>query len=128
MSASYNQFKEVARFRAALAASKKAWQSGADREPVKSAINDFEKKLDAIDKGTRTAPGFGPINRDLTRLIAALDSADVRPSEAVRTAAWGRVVALDEAEKRWRAFRDKDLPEFNAMLRAHELKELTAPK
>jgi photosystem II stability/assembly factor-like uncharacterized protein len=128
MSASYNQFKEVARFRAALAASKKAWQSGADREPVKSAINDFEKKLDAIDKGTRTAPGFGPINRDLTRLIAALDSADVRPSEAVRTAALGRVVALDEAEKRWRAFRDKDLPEFNAMLRAHELKELTAPK
>jgi hypothetical protein len=128
MSASYNQFKEVARFRAALADSKKAWQSGADREPVKSAINDFEKKLDAIDKGTRTAPGLGPINRDLTRLIVAVDSADVRPSDPVRTAALGKVVALDEAEKRWRDFRDKDLPALNAVLRAHELKEPGAPK
>jgi hypothetical protein len=95
---------------------------------VKSAINDFEKKLDAIDKGTRTAPGLGPINRDLTRLIVAVDSADVRPSDPVRTAALGKVVALDEAEKRWRDFRDKDLPALNAVLRAHELKEPGAPK
>lgn len=121
MGASYKRFKEVSQFRQAFEARKKSWQSGADREPVKSAVQEFEKKLDAVDKGTRTAPGFGPINRDLTRLIGAVESADVRPTEPVRNAAKRKIEALAEAEKKWRDLQDKELPELNQLLHANQL-------
>jgi hypothetical protein len=124
MSASYREFKEVATFRKELAEARKGWQSGADREPVKQAIKDLETKLDAIDKGTRTAPGLGPVNRDLTRLISAVESADVRPTDPVREAVTAKCKALEEAETKWRAFHQKDLPDFNTILSAHQLREL----
>ena len=127
MGASYNQFKVVAAFRKTLAETKKSWQSATDREPVKQAIADLEKKLDAVDKGTRTAPGFGPINRDLTRLFGAVESADLRPTDPVRNSVSAKCKALEEAEKRWQAFQRQDLPDFNKLLSAQQLAVLPPP-
>jgi photosystem II stability/assembly factor-like uncharacterized protein len=124
MELSYREFKTVAAFRKTLAEAKKGWQSGAEREPVKSAIQDLEKKLDAIDKGTQKEPGFGPVNRDLTRLISAVESADVRPTDPVRNAVSAKLKALDEAETKWRSFQEKDLREFNTILMGQQLKQL----
>ena len=42
---------------------------------------DLEKQIKAVIEGTRTAPGFGPVNRDLTRLLNSVEAGDQRPTE-----------------------------------------------
>jgi hypothetical protein len=39
------------------------------------------KQIEAIQDGRKTAPGLGPINRDLTRLLDSVEAADQRPTE-----------------------------------------------
>jgi hypothetical protein len=95
MSTSYQAYKDVAALRKALADHK----------------NDaLEKKIDAVDNGTHTAPGFGPINRDLTRLAASVQSADVRPAETAAAAVAEKCKALDDALAKWRTLNEQDLP------------------
>ena len=64
---------------------------------AKDAAASLDKKIEALEKGTRTAPGFGPVNRDLTRLIFSVESADIRPAEAVRV---GGATELRRARQR----------------------------
>ena len=51
--------------------------NGDDTKQVKEAVAALEKKLDPIDKGSDLAPGFGPVNRDLARLLFSVESADI---------------------------------------------------
>ncbi|MGA2595694.1 MAG: hypothetical protein ABSH09_01650 [Bryobacteraceae bacterium] len=95
MSASYHAYKDVAAVRKALADHKN---------------EALEKKIDAVDNGTHTAPGFGPINRDLTRLAGSVQSADVRPAETAVAAVAEKCQALDDALAKWRALNEQDLP------------------
>jgi hypothetical protein len=95
MSASYHAYKDVAAVRKALADHKN---------------EALEKKIDAVDNGTHTAPGFGPINRDLTRLAGSVQSADVRPAETAVAAVAEKCQALDDALAKWRALNEQDPP------------------
>jgi hypothetical protein len=45
-----------------------------------------KSQFDAVIKGTRKAPGVGPINRDLSRMCTALQSGDIRPSDTIAKA------------------------------------------
>ena len=95
MKASYDAYMQVAALRKALAERQKAL-NGDELKKTKDAAASLDKKIDAIQKGTRTAPGFGPVNRDLTRLIFSVESADIRPADAVRSAAQQSCDALDK--------------------------------
>ena len=70
--------------------------NGDELKQTKDAAASLDKKIDAVQNGTRTAPGFGLVNRDLTRLIYSVESADVRPADAVRSAAQQSCDALDK--------------------------------
>jgi len=83
-------------------------------------VADFEKKIDAIDKGTKRAPGFGPVNRDLARLIFSVESADMRPADTVQSAAQQSCAALDKDLANWRQLNEQDLAAFNAVLAANK--------
>ena len=63
----------------------------------KAAVGEAKKsEFDAVIKGTRKAPGVGPINRDLSRLYTSLQSGDVRPSDTMRQAIDAKLKALAE--------------------------------
>ena len=115
MRSSYDAYHQVAALRAALAERQKALNSAALKK-TKEAAAALDKKIDALEKGPKTAPGFGPMNRDLTRLIFSVGSADMRPAEAVRSAAQQSCDALDKALSLWDQMNERDLPSFNAML------------
>ena len=68
MKASYDTYLQVAALRKDLAERQKALTSD-ELKPTKDAAASLDKKIDALENGTRTAPGFGLVNRDLTRLI-----------------------------------------------------------
>jgi hypothetical protein len=73
----------------------------------------LEKKFESLEKGTKQAPGFGPINRDLGRLISSVESADIGPTQAVRSAVQQLCDDLD-----------KDLHEFQNL----NLQDVPAPE
>jgi hypothetical protein len=117
MEASYRAYHQVAALRTALAERKK----GLGTENTAAAL---EKKIDAVGEGTRTAPGFGPVNRDLARLAGSAQSADIRPAETVRTAVEDKCKSLGAALTQWREVNEQDLIAFNAQLQAKKLAPL----
>lgn len=119
MKASSDAFYQVADLRKALGQRNDALKKSETKE-TKDAVADFEKKIDAIDKGTNRAPGFGLVNRDLARLIFSVQSADMRPADTVRLAAQQNCDALDKDLANWRHLNEEDLATFNALLAANK--------
>jgi photosystem II stability/assembly factor-like uncharacterized protein len=119
MKASTAAFYQVADLRKALAQRTDALKQSESKE-TKDAVVDFEKKIDAIDKGTRHAPGFGPVNRDLARIIFSVESADLRPADTVQSAAQQTCAALDNDLANWRHLTEQDLAALNAVLAANK--------
>ncbi|HME05639.1 MAG TPA: hypothetical protein VKG25_01265, partial [Bryobacteraceae bacterium] len=107
MFVSYRAYQDAAALRKALSAHKK------DMADAAAAL---EKKIDAVDNGTHTAPGFGPVNRDLTRLASSVQSGDVRPAETAAAAVAEQCQALDTDLEKWRELNERDVPRFNAGL------------
>jgi len=118
MKVSSDAFYQVAGLRKALTERTDALKQSEAKE-TKDAVADFEKKIDAIDKGTKRAPGFGPVNRDLTRLIFSVESADMRPADTVQSSAQQSCDALDKDLANWQQLNEKDLAAFNAVLAAN---------
>jgi photosystem II stability/assembly factor-like uncharacterized protein len=110
MAASYRAFKQVAVLRKALGSMKDA-----------AALT---KKIDAADNGTHKAPGFGPVNRDLTRIFSGVESGDARLSDTVRSAVDEICKSLDADLVKWRQLNEEDLKSFNATLVARKLSPL----
>ncbi len=122
MAASYHSYQEVAALRTAIAERKKR-QKG-----VLEAATALEKKLDAIDTGTKTAPGLGPINRDLTRLATSVQSADARPADTARVAVEEKCKSLGAALMRWQELNEHELVQFNSQLRELSLAPVPVQK
>jgi hypothetical protein len=115
MKSSYDGYHQTTALRQALEDAQKAL-TGADADKVKTAAEALTKKIDAIEKGTRTAPGFGPVNRELARLIVSVESADIRPAETVSAAVQENCNALDKDVAQWQQLNQQDVAAFNAML------------
>ena len=115
MKSSYDAYHQTAALREALINAQKSL-TGADAEKAKPAAEALSKKIDAVEKGTRTAPGFGPVNRELARLIFSVESADMRPTEPVHTAVQQNCEALDKNLAQWQQLNQQDVAAFNSML------------
>jgi hypothetical protein len=118
MAVSYRAFKQVADLRKALEERKKAQPS------LRDASTALTKKIDAADNGTHKAPGFGPANRDLTRIFSGVESGDARPSDTARSAVEEICKSLDADLVKWRQLNEQALVSFNATLVAQKLSPL----
>jgi photosystem II stability/assembly factor-like uncharacterized protein len=118
MAVSYQAFKQVAELRKALEERKKAQPS------LKDAAAALTKKIDAADNGTHKAPGFGPANRDLTRIFSGVESGDARPSDTARSAVEDICKSLDADLVKWRQLNEQDLVGFNQTLEGQKLSPL----
>ncbi len=115
MKSSDDAYHQVTALRQAITDAPKAL-AGADADKAKAAAEALNKKLDAVQKGTKTAPGFGPVNRDLARLIFSVESADIRPTDSVHLAVQQNCDSLDKDLAQWQQINQQDVPAFNAML------------
>jgi hypothetical protein len=125
MKSSFDAFHQIDDLRKALADRRKA-MAGADAEKSKPVADALGKKLDAVEKGTRNAPGVGPVNRDLARLIFSVESADMRPADTVKAAVQQNCDALDKDLAQWQLVNQQDLATFNGLLAAANLAPLPA--
>ena len=115
MKASFEAYHQVAELRKALA-ERQSGLSADQMKKLREAADALDKKIDAAQNGTHTAPGFGPINRELARLIFSVESADMRPAETVRAAIQQSCNALDKALVLWSQLNVQGAPAFNASL------------
>ena len=115
MKASSDAFYQVTGLRKALTERTDSLKKSESKE-MKEKVAAFEEKLDSIDTGTKSAPGFGPVNRDLARTLFSVESADMRPADTVQSAVQQSCEALDKDLANWQQFNEHDLAAFNAVL------------
>jgi photosystem II stability/assembly factor-like uncharacterized protein len=97
VAASYAVFQDVKTLNAAVEERKKA-------QPSNTA--EIEKQVAAVQDGTKTAPGLGPLNRDLTRLLNGVEAADQRPTAPQIQAVNEKCEALGKTLRLWKSFND----------------------
>jgi hypothetical protein len=85
-------------------------------EAIKKSAEDLQKQIDAVETGSKTAPGVGPVNRDLARLLFSVENADMRPAETVRAAVEQTCQRLDKNLTRWRELNQQQVAAFNQAL------------
>jgi hypothetical protein len=76
-----------------------------------AGIADVEKQIHALQEGTHDAPGMGPVNRDLSRLLDSVEGGDQRPTDPQMQAVTETCSLLDKQLKVWN--------DLNQQLRQH---------
>jgi hypothetical protein len=117
MKSSYDGYHQIATFRKALTERAKTLHD----DSAKKSADDLQKQLDALEKGTRKAPGVGPVNRDLARLLFSVENADMRPAETVNAAVEQSCHQLETDLTQWRQFNQRQVPAFNQVLAGAKL-------
>jgi photosystem II stability/assembly factor-like uncharacterized protein len=123
MAATYEGYNQAAKLRAELTARIALLK---DKSPeTLAAAKALEAKVQESADGAGPPAGLGPMNRDLTRLMIAVDQADTAPASSV-IEAFG-VMCQDSrgAIERWSELRTTEVPRFNAMLVKESLGPLT---
>ncbi len=99
MAASYDEFQKLSSLQAALEERKKT-------QPAQPGVSELEKQISAVSDGTREAPGLGPINRDLSRLLASVEGGDLSPTDAQLEAVKQKCESLGKALALWKSLND----------------------
>jgi photosystem II stability/assembly factor-like uncharacterized protein len=123
MKSSYDAFEKVRALHKALTENKKPQAGEAKTQLDKT--EPMEKKFESLEKGTKQAPGFGPINRDLGRLISSVESADIGPTQAVRSAVQQ---LCDDLDKDLQEFHHLNLQDVPALDTKQDAGKATPPK
>jgi hypothetical protein len=97
MEVSYNEYQKVKGVKTALEERKKA-------QRLDTA--DVENQIKAVQVGTNAAPGLGPINRDLTRLLTSVEAADQRPTDPQLQAVNEKCGALIRGMDLWKGLNE----------------------
>jgi photosystem II stability/assembly factor-like uncharacterized protein len=91
------------------------------------AAKALEEKVVAVADGAGPPAGLGPMNRDLTRLMIAVDQADTAPASSLYESYGAMCQDTRAALGRWNEMRTRDVVEFNAMLTRLSLEPLKVP-
>lgn len=114
LKSSYDSFMQLTALHKAFTERKKSLAGNDDA--MKKAAEQLEEKINALEKGSKASPGFGPVNRDLARLLSSVEGGDIRPGEAIHAAVQESCDALDQDSARLREFNEKDLVAFDQIL------------
>jgi photosystem II stability/assembly factor-like uncharacterized protein len=141
MSATYESYNQAAQLRAELADRVGTLtQTGKSPETL-AAAHALDVKAQGLTDaaGTPAGPvfqpagpvfqpaGLGPMNRDLTRLLIAVDQSDTPPASELIETFTGMCQDTQAALARWSDLRAHDVPQLNAMLARLSLAPLIVP-
>lgn len=101
MGVSYDVYHQVDALSVAVKERRKTQADSAAHD-----LERIEKQIKAIEEGTREAPGMGPINRDLGRLLNSVEGADQHPTQPQMQAVSDTCAALGKVLAQWNALND----------------------
>ena len=80
------------------------------------ALLDLDKKVEAIQEGSFTAPGVGPVNRDLARVSFFVQSGDAAPTDTAKAAIDETCSALTKDIAAWHDLDSQEVPATNTII------------
>jgi len=126
MNATYEAYNRAAQLRRELADRMEKLKPKRKSQAAMEAAKAAEEKAQGLTDASGPPAGFGPANRDLTRLMIAVDQSDSPPaSEIVETYA-AMCQDANGAFARWSDLQSHDLPRVNALLAKLSLPPVTA--
>jgi hypothetical protein len=124
MSATYRGYNQVAKLRTELPELLKR----AEKSPeILTAAEAIDKKAGGLADAAGPPAGLGPMNRDLTRLLIAVDQSDTAPASELIETYTGMCQDTRAAIARWNQLRMVDIPQLNTLLAKQSLATLTVP-
>ena len=119
MNITFQSYNEIAKLRARLNELKTS-----PTKSVSAAATTFDNDLENLQNGTSAAPGFGAINRDASRFVTMVQSADARPASSIVESALPLCKALADDLQRWRQINETNIPQVNQELLKNKLPQL----
>ena len=121
MQMSHNAYNEIASVRAGLVEREKNFSGNSQAKDATAAL---EKEFTEIQEGTDAVPGFGTVNRDLSRFMVMIESGDMRPAKSARDLAIQSCESLKNALAHWNRVNAEGLPTLNRLLEQSKLAPL----
>lgn len=123
MQTTFDAYNYVTATRAALAERMKSLSTNPDAKLTTEAAAALDKELAAIADGDEPE-GFGFVNRDLSRYMSMVESADARPAESARVRVRDACEMLRASLARWRNANASTIPALNMLLGKYDLAPL----
>jgi hypothetical protein len=124
LKASSDAYNAAAALRVAIADREKALVANASAKDAADAVTDLDKKIADVQEGNPLAPGVGPVNRDLARILYMIQVGDAAPSDSAQAAIEESCQTLDKNLADWRKLNGESLPSVNALLGKYNLQPL----
>ncbi|HUJ31606.1 MAG TPA: hypothetical protein VLY23_10025 [Candidatus Acidoferrum sp.] len=124
LQASTDAFNAATALRTAVDDREKALSANASAKDAADAVKDLGEKIAAVQEGNFAAPGVGPVNRDLARILFMIQVGDGAPSDSAQAAMEDSCRALDRGLAEWRELNAESLPAVNALLGKYNLQPL----
>jgi photosystem II stability/assembly factor-like uncharacterized protein len=121
MEASYNTYNEYAALQTAIVLRQTSLKDNAQAKDLLDALAKLQKTATEMAEGSGEAPGIGPMNRDLSRYLVMIESADMRPAASAQKASQETCVALQKNLAIWLKLNDENIPEVNKQLETFHL-------
>jgi hypothetical protein len=127
MTATYEGYNQAAKLHAELTDRLAALKQSGKSPDTLAAAQALDAKALGLTDAAGPPPALGPMNRDLTRLMIAVDQSDTPPASEIVETYTGMCQDTSAAVARWNDLRTGDLPKVNAMLAQQSLAPLTVP-
>jgi hypothetical protein len=121
---SYNAYGEYESLRAAIKDRQAKLKEQPEAKDLLEALGKLQTAAAAIGEGKSDAPGIGPLNRDSSRYLVMVESADMRPPVSAQTAALEACKKLQVNLEAWSKLNSGDLAAVNKQLEASHLAAL----
>lgn len=120
MAETYNRYNEVTAIRKDVVQRQKALVQNTAAKGAGDALRAFEKDLDSFETGTEEAPGFGALNRELTRLVTMVEEGDALPAKTIVAASQEDLASLDKVRAQWQKVKAERLAAVNSLLQKYQ--------
>jgi len=129
MSVSYTTYNNYAALQSAIHERKSASTGKDQAKALAESLQSLEKSAMNIAEGSDDTPGIGPINRDLSRYLVMIESADLRPAASAHQAVQKACYALQTNLHAWQKLNSEDVSAVSKLLESVPLPALpVAPK
>jgi photosystem II stability/assembly factor-like uncharacterized protein len=124
MEASATSFHDFGSLDKQLADCKKSLPAKTPKE-LTDALADAEKQADVLETGPEKSPGFGSINRDSSRYLQMVQTADIAPTDSVKNLYQFSCDSYAKAVAATTKLTSETLPALNKLLEPQKLAPIT---
>jgi len=124
MAASFSAYNEYSSVQTALADRAAKLKEKPDSADILQSIANLQKAATNLGEGTNDAPGIGPANRDLSRYLVMIESADLAPAASAQTTIHETCATLQKNLYDWQKLNSTDLAALDQKLESAHLEPL----